>query len=137
MRRPSLSRSLRAPLPMLLTLLLASCGMMLGLTVPGPSDWPVLESRIVKIDVGEAMRICGSYACVCVDFLTNRGIIYTATDDENVIEHEKSHLRGEDHMGDTTMRDMFEDYKRNKANGVKLHSPSCINPQTFIAHEDH
>lgn len=109
-------------------LLLAGCTA-INVHQEPPKDWPKLEISYHKVGFWEMQRHCGtsgpkfllfqSFGCAWIDFdaMTCR-IYYAAQDTESaalVIEHEEEHCRGFDHIGSSTLRDYWENWKRGQA----------------------
>lgn len=108
-------------MPWLLTLLLAACTV-IDSHQPPPPDWPSL--RIVEHHVShQAMReVCTQYAPqgmspeACAQFYFDKGECHLWFSSDFpparwMIEHEHLHCRGHDHVGDSTLRHIWESWK--------------------------
>jgi len=68
-----------------------------------PPDFPKLEVVVIPTGFWETQRICGGnllftvIACVQPNYETKTCPIYTTTDDEIIMTHERDHCRGYDH----------------------------------------
>jgi len=83
-----------------------------------PADWPELKVDVYRTTFWDTQRLCGGNllfptpACAAVDFKGRRCTIITSTDDERVMEHERAHCRGYDHVGETTLADVWGRHER-------------------------
>lgn len=98
-----------------------------------PSDWPKLQVSIHKVGFWEMQKICGgSYlsgvltqymGCAWIYFDKGTCEVYYAADDKesaaNVIEHEVMHCEGYDHIGSSTLKDGWEQWKADQRRAMK------------------
>jgi len=86
-----------------------------------PADWPNLEVTVQKVGFWELQRVCGGnlitqyFGCAWIYFATMVCNVFYAADDESavyVIEHEKMHCRGHDHIGSSMLADGWEKWKK-------------------------
>lgn len=92
-----------------------------------PANWPKLQERVVQTGFVELQGICGhgivttvllGYFCsawTVVNFDDMTCTIYTSTDDEYVMEHERAHCKGRDHFGSSALRDYAEKWHKENA----------------------
>ena len=84
-------------------------------------DWPVKREEIVRLPAGTIPPACTAYAagipsCAVANFRTGVCTIYLTTDDPAVLEHERWHCRGYDHVGEANRsRNAWEDWKRRNS----------------------
>lgn len=111
----------------LLCVLLTGCSA-IDMHKPPPSDWPTLAISYHKVGFWEMQRHCGTsgpkfllmqaFGCAWIDFDSMTCRIYYAAEDEAsaalVIEHEEEHCRGRDHVGASTLRNLWENWKRGQ-----------------------
>ena len=103
---------------LLFLLLLSGCATIGG---PAPDDFPVLNVQVVKVDEEGIRRHCkarpwnwligGTLGCAEVDFRKRICTIYTMSEMDWVMAHEKEHCLGRDHLGETTIRDLWTAHK--------------------------
>ncbi len=89
-----------------------------------PSDFPKLEIKVIKVTEDQLKERCKNIyyspftqplACSLLYFSANSCLIYTATDNPEIIEHEKGHCQGYDHPNDASIRGGWERWKaKNK-----------------------
>lgn len=105
-------------------LFLASCTTIDAHRAP-PADWPklkVVEHRVGAVEmlkrcyryVSLPMKLAGSvpFACAEVDFVRRRCDIWAIEDaEEGVMEHERDHCDGRDHVGDDTLAQALRAYR--------------------------
>lgn len=102
-------------------LLLSGCSVMDYSRAP-PSDWPALTVTVERMAFGPLQAKCGGnlfvqvLACPWVNFTARTCVIYTSTDDEAVLDHERDHCRGYNHVGDSRVSDMWRHWKAYMAN---------------------
>lgn len=86
---------------------------------PPPPAWPRLEVFEHRVGAAEMLRRCYRYvslpmklmgsipfACAEVNFAARRCDIWAVFDaEEGVMEHEREHCAGRDHIGDSTLGD--------------------------------
>lgn len=110
---------MRHALLILLLNSLAGCVSIMGHTPP-PADWPELRVVERKASFMETQRECGFHPLAAVvvqclgvakvDFCERTCTITYATD--LVLEHERLHCKGHDHIDSFYLRDLWESYKR-------------------------
>jgi hypothetical protein len=86
-----------------------------------PHDFPVLREIVVKVDEGGIRKYCkaspwnlitgGVLGCTGFDFAQGTYTIYTMSDLEWLMKHEREHGQGYDHPGETQVRDSWNAYK--------------------------
>lgn len=92
---------------------------------PAPSDWPKLEVHEHRVPHKVMRDVCEKYtsiaaspeACAEVKFKEGRCDIWLSSDFPPpawVVEHEREHCLGKDHIGATTLRDAWEAEKAGK-----------------------
>lgn len=92
-------------------------------SIPPPADWPTLQEKVGYVLSTEDLgKYClgrpprGALGCALTDFSKGLCWIYLATKDPAVLEHERAHCRGYNHVGDVNhARNNWEQWK--KANG--------------------
>lgn len=114
--------------------LLLSAWLSVGCTVINvhqepPQDWPELEIIYNKVDFWTLQKECGtigpmfllfqSLGCAWIRFdeMTCNVYYYSGLDSDSkvsVIEHEKMHCHGYDHIGSKTLYNAWEAYKKEK-----------------------
>jgi uncharacterized protein YceK len=88
-----------------------------------PSDFPRLEVSVNYVPHHQMRDICSKYipafaspeACMEWDFSKKTCTIWLSKDfppHPSVVEHEKLHCKGYDHIGDSTLRDAWTTYKK-------------------------
>lgn len=105
--------------------LLTGCAGMIS-SNPRPADWPFLAISVHRVPTLEVLKRCGKYltptgrlmglglvgGCAEVNFAAVRCDIWVPKEVEPaVIEHEMSHCFGQDHPGDSTLRDAWLAYR--------------------------
>jgi len=103
-------------------LLLAACS-----TIdhsPAPSDWPKLKVNEHYVSSREMRNQCVKYtgpgespmACAEIDLDSRKCDIWLDKDflSSWIIEHERMHCAGHDHIGGTTIQRMMEEYRAGK-----------------------
>lgn len=108
---------------LLLVLLLAGCASRvpdIDFTNQPPDGWPKLEERIGYVKTDQLEKYCLASrpgyapACALVDFAREICWIYLATKDPAILEHERAHCRGYDHVGDRDRsKAALERYKKS------------------------
>jgi hypothetical protein len=94
----------------LLVLLLAGCatGKMVEIdySYAPPVDWPNLEEKLHYIEAQDFPKFCGrvpfgyhAHGCSVVRFDYEVCYIYLVQKDDALLEHERAHCRGYDHVG--------------------------------------
>jgi hypothetical protein len=92
---------------------------------PSPSDWPDLMPVEHYVPHAEMRDRCSRYvgpfsspeACAEIHFVERRCDMWFSADmppSRYVIEHERQHCQGYDHINDSTLRDAWENHKRTK-----------------------
>lgn len=108
---------------LLLVLLLTGCAQLKAIdySIAPPEDWPLKEIVVTQFDPGTTPPLCAQYAghtrsCAVINFRTGVCYISLTTNEPEVVEHERAHCRGFDHVGDLNRsRSKWEEWK--KANG--------------------
>jgi hypothetical protein len=103
----------------LVAILLCGCTTLrpLDLSITPPDDWPVKDVQIQYLEPGTVPPMCAQYAnhtnsCAVVNFRTGVCYIYLTTKSPEVLEHERGHCNGYDHVGDTNRsRKAWEQWK--------------------------
>jgi hypothetical protein len=96
-------------------------------TLPS-ADWPKVIVVENQVSVGVLYQQCWKYVpewmkwlgaivegCAEIDFKKNVCTIWVRGDgfaNEEILTHERKHCQGYDHIGDSILRDEWEDYKR-------------------------
>lgn len=91
-----------------------------------PADWPKLETRVHRVGLIELHRRCAKYmtttqritslgivgGCAEINFATNRCDIWLPEGENDPMyeKHERDHCLGRDHVGDTTLRDAWNNW---------------------------
>lgn len=88
---------------------------------PAPADWPALAVAEHRVSWEEMTKRCSKYApfgwtpmaCSEIRLTTRRCDIWLSADHAApyIIEHERLHCAGHDHVGDTNLRDMWAHWK--------------------------
>lgn len=113
--------------PTILAAALTGCTVMDQHSAP-PPDWPALVVREHADSCPAMIARCWPYlslpmrlmggiplGCAEVRFAEGTCDIYTCgLSPAGVLAHERLHCRGYDHIGDSTLRDAFQRYKRDK-----------------------
>jgi hypothetical protein len=101
----------------LLALFLSGCAIPIG-HVPPPPDWPQLEFSVYKAGFSETQRLCPSglgitMGCAYIDFdkKTCIAVVMHSDMEKIVIDHEKEHCLGKDHVNDTWLADYWARWK--------------------------
>ena len=90
-----------------LLVLLTGCTSLvqMDLNNPPPSDWPKLEEKIAYVAVSDLPKFCGAKkdprhaeGCSVVNFRYETCYIYLANKDPALLEHERLHCKGYDHV---------------------------------------
>lgn len=89
-----------------------------------PPDWPKLDERVYTLSAEAVTRTCwhipqpprGEPACAVISFERRTCDIYVTESRRKAmyIAHERTHCAGEDHPGESTLRDAW-DFWRNYA----------------------
>jgi hypothetical protein len=89
---------------------------------PTPQGWPELVEQIERPGFWQAQQICGApipfgiaVACAQPDLVKGICRIILTSDDPEVLEHEREHCRGKDHIGSTALADYYKEYAAWKA----------------------
>src|SRR5688572_4787843 len=91
----------------LIVLLLTGCALKpIEYAIAPPADWPMTREEIAYLEPGTVPPMCAQYAnhtnsCAVVNFRTGVCYIYLTSKDPALLEHERAHCRGYDHVGDT------------------------------------
>jgi hypothetical protein len=102
--------------------LLSSCTI-IDIHTPPPEDFPSLKVAVNYVPHHQMRDICSKYvpafmspdACMEWDFNAKTCTIWLSKDfppHSSVVEHEKLHCKGYDHIGDSTLRDAWTTYKK-------------------------
>lgn len=87
-----------------------------------PQDWPKLKIEVREVSQLEVIRRCSKYsplsvplACAEVHFRTVTCVIWITKGAQKwVMDHEVGHCWGNDHHGESTLRDAWADFKVNR-----------------------
>jgi len=123
---------------MLCVLAVAACTVIGGEPVPG---WPELKIVEHYVPHGSMREHCERYmafgqspaACAEFDFRANRCDIWYSADfppQDFIIEHERQHCRGYEHVGEHRMREALQRYRA--ASGQPLMTPDA-SPKPSVA----
>ena len=115
-----------------LLVLLAGCATTIDNHTPPPSDWPTVAVVENQVSVGVLYQQCWKYVpewmkwlgaivegCAEIDFKKNVCTIWVRGDgfaNAAIMEHERLHCQGYDHIGDSILRDEWEHYKQTGEN---------------------
>jgi hypothetical protein len=86
-----------------------------------PADWPKLFEKVNYIPVNDLDKWCpgrtgNAQGCAIVKFNYSWCVIYLANKDPALLEHERAHCRGYDHVGDfNRSRNAWAQYKLRAA----------------------
>lgn len=91
----------------LIVLLLSGCVMVkMDYSYAPPADWPKLEEKLHYIEAIDFPKFCGKLplfkhadGCSVVNFEYEVCYIYLVKKDDELLEHERGHCRGFDHVG--------------------------------------
>jgi hypothetical protein len=85
------------------------------------ADWPELRIYEHRVSAGEMYERCSKYvafgmlpmACAEFNLATKRCDIWLIEGfaPRNIVEHERLHCQGHDHVGETAMRDFLQRYR--------------------------
>jgi hypothetical protein len=80
-----------------------------------PADWPVLGYEIYLVTPEELRKVCPLrppiYGCAIPLFATGRCLVFLREYEEQLRNHELLHCSGYDHINETTMRDLWNNFK--------------------------
>lgn len=94
---------------------------------PPPADFPTLKTTIHVVPYAEMGAQCNkfssflsiNFACALWDFTQMTCDIWLTPDSSKwIVDHEQLHCLGHDHIGDSTLRDSWEYFKRSKGNAT-------------------
>lgn len=104
--------------------MLASCGIIpIDIHRPPPTDFPKLVVAIHVVSQQTMLGRCvtpiarAPLACAAVDFNTMTCNIWYSVDvppTKEIDEHERLHCKGYDHIGESTIRDLWQKYKQKQ-----------------------
>jgi hypothetical protein len=107
---------------------LAGCATLIDESTPPPDGWPPLAARVVYLGPIDLERKCWKYQplymkllgglaiqCVEVNFDELTCTKYRPRDPTDGDEHETGHCEGRDHVGESTMRDAWAAWLRQKS----------------------
>ena len=119
MRTALFSAAYAAMLPML-----ANCGIVpIDVHQPPEADFPELVvvthvvPQQVMLEQCAATNRTGPLACASVDLDTLMCTIWYSADvppTSEIVEHEQLHCKGYDHVGESTIRDLWQKFKQKK-----------------------